>query len=222
MRHLALLVLLAVSCGRSSALDDDMVPMTPMTQPPVDAPACRSTCRLPPRGTETPFQTTSGGVPLHWLPCAGCVRITIDNDLPVTSVAEVALVVKNWSAALHGQGPNEGLCLRIDERRTTPDPMEPRRIHLRPLTNASSNTMQRTESRYNSATGELLSVEVLVRSLDPQFELTYGLGQALGLASSQDRTRSVMIPSGGGLRAPGPADAASLKAMYGPPPACSP
>jgi hypothetical protein len=221
MRSPVLVMVLFTACGRGAPFDDDAVPAQMQNPSPVVS--CRTTCSTVPPTLETPF-TLSNGVPLHWLTCGGCLRVTIDQDLPSASRSLVALMVKNWIAALQGPNPTAGLCFVIDERPTVGDVMAPRRIHLRAL---AANTYppgvtQMTTSRFHQASGELISAEVEVSGADPLRELTYGFGQALGLGTSTDRARSVMISSRGVLDAPGPADEVSLRAMYGPPAWCNP
>lgn len=161
---------------------------------------------------------TNEGVPLHWLTCGECLRVTVDRDLPASLAREVSLTVKNWTAA-----SGDGLCFRLDERPTTPDPTERNRIHLR---NAGAdlppNVTQLTSLTFTLAAGDLLSADVQVSEAAGRRGLHYGFGQALGLRSSVDRLRSVMIPAGDGLEFPGEADIASLTAMYGRTPWCNP
>lgn len=212
---------LVVACGRSDPFEDAK-PVPPRAEAPAPVNACRTTCTTTPKGLETPIESAPTGVPLHWLSCEGCLRVTIDRDLPTQSRSRVSLVVKNWTAALQGQRSQPGLCFVIDERPTTRDPDEPRRIHLRALDpGRAMSTTQLTTTTFHARTGEFISSEVEVAGLDPVRELTYGMGRALGLGSSSDRQRSAMVVTGG-LETPGPADAASLQAMYGPPAWCNP
>lgn len=219
MRSALLVMVLITGCGRGAPLDDDVPPA--QVQPPAPVVACRTTCSTVPPGIETPF-VLSNGVPLHWLTCGGCLRVTVDRDLPAVSRSQVPLVVKNWTAALQGQSPTSGLCFATDERPTASDMTEARRIHLRALTNGRPGLTQRTTTNFTATHGEMISAEVEVSGVDPLRELTYGFGLALGLDRSTDRARSVMISSGGVLDAPGPADEKSLRAMYQPPAWCNP
>lgn len=205
MRSMMLVSLLLCGCGRSDLTDD--VPQR-LPQPVT---ACESTCAAAPPGVVTPLNDTEGP-PLHWLTCAGCVRVTVDEALPAAFVARAPELVRAWADAA---GPT--LCLAFDAAPASPPGEDTlQQLHLAPRKSAEGPA-QITSVTFDVKTGRIRNATVEVSdgvAVDRQ--LVFGLGQALGLSSSRADERSAMTPRlEHGLTRPGPDDTATLRAMYG-------
>jgi hypothetical protein len=167
-----------------------------------DGGVCVSTCTSAPSVVSgTPFQTLSSGVPLHWLSCQGCVRVTVDPEIG-DQLGFCKNVVQIWNVTIA-----RGLCFSTVEIAPA-DPNELHRIHVvkGPDTIVVSNpdgTLQKG----------LVGLGTNVT------ELTRNFGAALGLATSTDPNNSVMS-SNSTLTAPGPFDQNALRALYGAPAWC--
>lgn len=206
MRLTPLLLVVLLGCGRSDVIDDEP-PVS--TQKPIAV--CASTCTSAPSGVQTPLATTSTGLPAHWVTCAGCVRVSFDGLSPSDALTLFS-TVKDWQRAA-----GESLCLKLDTSASSDfTDTDRRRIHVEPGVSA------RSVVTYSVVTGELLHARVeFGKDLSIERQLVMGMGRALGLASGDEGVSAITLREEG-LVVPGPADVASLRAMYGEKPWCSP
>jgi hypothetical protein len=208
---LTLLICLVSACGRSDLFE----PAKSAAMPQPLAAECKSSCTSVPAGVKTPV-SIQNGFPLHWALCGRCLEVAVDRDLPSDTRARVPGVLAAWSEAAGG-----GLCLRMADREAM-HPVEGDvdwiQVGAIPLGEAALSTSTVTFE----TTGRIRHALIEIASADPaERALSYGVGQALGLGSSNDPLNSVMTSGREGRTTPGPDDAATLRAMYGPPEWCT-
>lgn len=209
-------LLTLAGCGRGTPLFSQQQ-LVSSVQPDA-GPTCRSTCTGDPAGLDTPLSSRLEGMPpLHWLACAGCVRVTLDPSLDERVASRVPSILKAWAAV------TPGLCLALEPGRLasplTPDQARvdiEQQIHV-----TASSSQVSTVLTYSTATGRLFNALVLIDPDEGDIDraLNARLGSTLGLGSG-DPSRSAVHSFPDGLRVPGPGDAVSLGLLYGTPPHC--